>query len=169
MKIKLLFAWYDLWIGAYYDKAKFKLYILPLPMLGIVIQLPHGYYFLYPFVSLYVRAIYAYRAICRINSIKLGDDVWYNGGRFNVINGAGAPYYKITDGNHIAHVHKRLLTLDKLKYRFKFSFLSEYNFFMDYWFKIDVANRGKFMFRGNLSSIERDINKFFGYTIWRSK
>ena len=32
-----IFAWYDFWIGAYYDRAKRKLYILPIPMFGIVI------------------------------------------------------------------------------------------------------------------------------------
>lgn len=41
MKFKLLFAWYDFWIGAYYDRAKHTLYVLPLPMFGVVITLPH--------------------------------------------------------------------------------------------------------------------------------
>jgi hypothetical protein len=40
MKIKLLFAWYDLWIGIFIDKAKRKIYIFPIPMIGIVIELP---------------------------------------------------------------------------------------------------------------------------------
>lgn len=38
MKVKLLFAWYDLWIGAYWDRKNKTLYILPIPMVGIVIQ-----------------------------------------------------------------------------------------------------------------------------------
>lgn len=33
-----IFAWYDLWIGAFWDGNKRRLYILPLPCLGIVIQ-----------------------------------------------------------------------------------------------------------------------------------
>lgn len=38
MTIKPIFAWYDLWVGAFWDQAKRRLYIFPLPMLGVVIQ-----------------------------------------------------------------------------------------------------------------------------------
>jgi len=38
MKIALLFAWYDLWIGLYWDKKNKWLYILPLPMIGIILK-----------------------------------------------------------------------------------------------------------------------------------
>lgn len=37
-KVKFIFAWYDLWIGVFIDKPKQKIYIFPLPMLGIVIE-----------------------------------------------------------------------------------------------------------------------------------
>jgi hypothetical protein len=37
-KIKLIFAWYDFWIGLFYDTKKKLLYIFPLPMVGIVID-----------------------------------------------------------------------------------------------------------------------------------
>ena len=39
--ISLMFAWYDLWIGAYWDRSKRRLYVLPLPCLGIVIDFEH--------------------------------------------------------------------------------------------------------------------------------
>jgi hypothetical protein len=38
MKIKFLFAWYDFWVGFYWDKKNRSLYILPIPMFGFVIQ-----------------------------------------------------------------------------------------------------------------------------------
>jgi hypothetical protein len=37
-RIKLLFAWYDLWVGLFWDSKKRKLYIFPVPMLGVVID-----------------------------------------------------------------------------------------------------------------------------------
>lgn len=40
MTIKPLFAWYDFWVGAFWDRKGLKLYILPLPMVGVVIQFP---------------------------------------------------------------------------------------------------------------------------------
>jgi hypothetical protein len=33
--VKLRFAWYDMWIGAFYDRRKRILYVCPLPMLLI--------------------------------------------------------------------------------------------------------------------------------------
>lgn len=44
MKVKFLFAWYDLWVGVFIDKIKWKIYILPVPCLGICINLlPDGF------------------------------------------------------------------------------------------------------------------------------
>lgn len=37
MTIEPLFAWYDLWVGAFWDRAKRKLYIFPVPCFGVVI------------------------------------------------------------------------------------------------------------------------------------
>jgi hypothetical protein len=42
MKIKPIFAWYDLWVGAFWDKKRKWLYILPIPMFGILIKFDHS-------------------------------------------------------------------------------------------------------------------------------
>lgn len=46
MKLKLIFAWYDLWVGLFYDRNKNWLYILPIPMLGIIVKFPQKRYWL---------------------------------------------------------------------------------------------------------------------------
>ena len=38
MKFRLFFAWFDLWIGAYYDRKKKILYICPFPCIVLSIQ-----------------------------------------------------------------------------------------------------------------------------------
>lgn len=38
MKIRPVLAWYDLWIGAFWDRRKRRLYVLPLPCIGFYIQ-----------------------------------------------------------------------------------------------------------------------------------
>lgn len=37
-----LFAWYDCWLGFYWDTAKWKLYFFPLPMVGVVLSFPRA-------------------------------------------------------------------------------------------------------------------------------
>lgn len=39
MKVRLFFAWYDMWVGVFYDRNKRRIYVFPVPMLGIVVQL----------------------------------------------------------------------------------------------------------------------------------
>jgi len=39
-KISPIFEWCDFWIGCYWDRKGRKLYILPLPSVGIVIEVP---------------------------------------------------------------------------------------------------------------------------------
>ena len=38
MKIKPIFAWYDFWVGMFWDRKSKKLYIFPIPMVGIVVD-----------------------------------------------------------------------------------------------------------------------------------
>jgi hypothetical protein len=38
MKIKVFFAWYDLWIGAYWDRKERVLYVCPLPTIAIAVK-----------------------------------------------------------------------------------------------------------------------------------
>jgi len=39
--IHLVFAWYDFWVGAFWDAKKRRLYIFPVPMLGLYVQFRH--------------------------------------------------------------------------------------------------------------------------------
>ena len=36
--VKPIFAWYDLWIGFYWDSEKSRLYFLPLPCIGLIFE-----------------------------------------------------------------------------------------------------------------------------------
>ena len=38
MKIRPIFAWYDLWVGIFIDMKKKRVYVLPLPCLGLTID-----------------------------------------------------------------------------------------------------------------------------------
>lgn len=38
--VEPIFAWYDLWVGVFIDRDKRRVYVFPLPCLGIVINLP---------------------------------------------------------------------------------------------------------------------------------
>jgi hypothetical protein len=36
MKLKPIFAWYDFWVGLFWDSKKRKLYLFPVPCFGVV-------------------------------------------------------------------------------------------------------------------------------------
>jgi len=36
--VRPIVAWYDLWVGAYWDQKGRRLYILPIPCVGIVLD-----------------------------------------------------------------------------------------------------------------------------------
>lgn len=38
MNITPIFAWYDIWVGVFIDRAKRRIYVFPVPMFGVVIQ-----------------------------------------------------------------------------------------------------------------------------------
>lgn len=38
-RIRPIFAWYDFWVGAFYDRDKRRLYIFPIPCIGVVVDL----------------------------------------------------------------------------------------------------------------------------------
>lgn len=38
MTLRFLFAWYDLWVGCYWDRRHRDLYVLPIPMCGFVLH-----------------------------------------------------------------------------------------------------------------------------------
>lgn len=34
-RVRPMFAWYDFWVGVFYDRRKSALYVFPVPMLGV--------------------------------------------------------------------------------------------------------------------------------------
>jgi len=38
VKVKFIFAWYDLWVGVFVDRPKRRIYVFPVPCLGVVVS-----------------------------------------------------------------------------------------------------------------------------------
>lgn len=56
MKVKIFFAWYDFWIGWYYDRKKTTLYICLLPCIVISIE----FVFCYQIIGHYTGTVIGY-------------------------------------------------------------------------------------------------------------
>ncbi len=76
MKIRPLFAWYDMWIGAYYDRKDKKLYVLPLPCLGIVIDFKRPPK---PLTEDQKKEIEALRKLGYDHGVKSKPQMWHGG------------------------------------------------------------------------------------------
>lgn len=40
MRLRPMFAWYDLWVGVFWDRKKRRLYVFPLPCVGFYVEWP---------------------------------------------------------------------------------------------------------------------------------
>lgn len=96
--------------------------------------------------KLYVRFCYAKWAVKKINKLKIGDIVHYNGFEYIAYQGVSDPYWKITSTKESPFLttlvaHKKDLIMQPLCKRFWFSFKSTYDFHMSYWFQINVRSK----------------------------
>lgn len=41
VRIEPIFAWYDFWVGFFWDRKKGNLYVFPVPMLGVKVEFRH--------------------------------------------------------------------------------------------------------------------------------
>jgi hypothetical protein len=41
VRVRPFFAWYDIWIGVYIDTDNRRIYILPIPCFGLIIDLKY--------------------------------------------------------------------------------------------------------------------------------
>lgn len=116
--------------------------------------------------ALVVRLMYVMYALKNINKPHLGDVVTYKGLQCMLIQGVQNPFWDLWyEGTPIAirdvdqvlgddetkerlnHIHKDDFKLQPLWKRFKFSFLSSYEFQMSNWYSIDVQKSGKISYR----------------------
>ena len=42
VRIRPIFAWYDFWIGVFFDRGNRRAYVFPLPMLGFKVMTGHA-------------------------------------------------------------------------------------------------------------------------------
>jgi hypothetical protein len=92
-------------------------------------------------IGLYVRLIYAYRALQQIKRPHLGDNVTYQGKEYVLIQGVCAPYWDLFDWDErarLSSIHESKFQLQPLWRRLFFSFGFTYRFYIRSWFDIDV-------------------------------
>jgi len=99
------------------------------------------------FVKIWIRIQYAIIALKVINKVKLMEHVFYQGNTCLLIQGVASPYYDLlpqTDENlkkekRFVHrqVHVSKFKRKPLYRRFRFSFMSTYNFYMKSWYSSD--------------------------------
>ena len=104
-----------------------------------------------------VRVMYIIYSIKNINKLKLGDSVMYKNERCSVIQGVSNPYWDLLPMSKEnldkpkRDIHKRVhqdnFIMQPLRNRFRFSFLSTYNFLMSNWYYIDVRKKGSMSYK----------------------
>ena len=103
-------------------------------------------------IGIYVRLVYAYRAIIKINRPKLGDLVTYNSKEYFLIQGVLDPWWDMVEAGKtgkefiLKQVMIRRVKLQPLWKRGWWSFMHTYQFYMKNWYRIDVGNKGRFIF-----------------------
>jgi len=94
-----------------------------------------------------IKLKYAWFAIRQINRPHLGDIVIYKKTECFLIQGVMSPYWDLLPINEMVkqnqrtiwkHVHESDFKLEPIWKRFKKSFLFTYNFYMGYWYTIDL-------------------------------
>lgn len=103
--------------------------------------------------GLLIKLKYAYFALCKINRPHLGDIVTYKNVECLLIQGVQSPYWDLIPISEMEkqrrtrwnQVHEDLFKLQPLHKRFKKSFMFTWDFFMGYWYRIDL---NKPLFKG---------------------
>ena len=74
MKFSFLFAWYDFWVGWFWDKVKRRLYVFPVPMIGVRVDFPTTP--LYRCMFRYSMAPFGYASQCALGQNHTGPCVF---------------------------------------------------------------------------------------------
>lgn len=89
---KPLFAWFDFWVGIYVDRAKGRVYVFPVPMLGFYVDLAA------------VNTLLFTRSWDGFDVRTWRTDYWVNRQRV-------AQWYELTEGLHVSKTMKALVAV----------------------------------------------------------